>query len=190
MKKKKAEGAWNKKTLRDTKNERTKSCKWTLRSMNERFVLLQLVFGPGLTTEALFIEPCIICCSESLWNSRTHLDYCLFSNGAWTPLAGVEPLFDGEAASMCLESLDQQVVNSSKVVVAFVLQRLGWVTVGSWGSKNILSLWDLWKFVFLQFNATQPLHKGLHYWRKIKIKIKNYLLLSSSCLLNLRLDYY
>lgn len=156
-----------KKTWRDTRKERTETCKWMLRSVNERFVLFQLVFGAGLTTEALFREPCIICCSESLLNSRAHLDDCLLSNGAWPPLAGVEPLFDGEAASMCLEPLNQQVVDSSKVVVAFVLQRLGWVTVGSWGSKNTSLFIRPVKNCFLRFNLTQPLHNGLHYWRKM-----------------------
>lgn len=37
---------------------------------------------------------------------------------------------------MGLEALDQQVVDSSKVVVAFVLQRLGGVTEESGWSKN------------------------------------------------------
>lgn len=78
--------------------------------MNERLVLLQLFF-------------CAYMCSskEPLKLPHTHLDDCLFSYGARPPLAGVEPLFHGEATSMRLEPLDQQVVDSSKVVVAFVL---------------------------------------------------------------------
>lgn len=51
-----------------------------------------------------------------------YLDDGLFSDGAGAPLAGVEPLFNGEAAAVRLEPLNQQVVYSSKVVVAFVLQ--------------------------------------------------------------------
>lgn len=77
--------------------------------MNARLVLLQLFFGAYIRS------------SKSLSNSHTHLDDCLFSYGARPPLAGVEPLFHGEATSMRLEPLDQQVVDSSKVVVAFVL---------------------------------------------------------------------
>lgn len=53
-----------------------------------------------------------------------YLDNSLFRNGAGPSLAGIKPLFDGEAAAMCLEPLNQQVVDSSEVVVAFVLQRL------------------------------------------------------------------
>lgn len=53
-----------------------------------------------------------------------YLDDSLFGDGAGPSLAGVEPLFDGEAAAMGLEPLHQQVVDSSEVVVAFVLQRL------------------------------------------------------------------
>lgn len=41
---------------------------------------------------------------------------------------------------MGLEALDQQVVDSSKVVVAFVLQRLGGVTEESGWLKTLLSL--------------------------------------------------
>lgn len=55
---------------------------------------------------------------------RTHLDDRLLGNGARPALAGVEPLFHGEAAAMGLEPLHQQVVDGGKVVVAFVLQRL------------------------------------------------------------------
>lgn len=53
-----------------------------------------------------------------------YLDDGLLGNCAGPSLAGVEPLFDGETAAMGLESLHQQVIDSSKVVVAFVLQRL------------------------------------------------------------------
>lgn len=53
-----------------------------------------------------------------------YLDDSLFGNGAGPSLAGVEPLFDREAAAMGLEPFHQQVVDSSKVVIAFVLQRL------------------------------------------------------------------
>ena len=56
--------------------------------------------------------------------SHGYLDDSLFGDGAGPPLARVEPLFDWEAAAMGLEPLHQQVVDSSKVVVAFVLQRL------------------------------------------------------------------
>lgn len=55
---------------------------------------------------------------------RSYLDDSLFGNGAGSSLAGVEPLFDREAAAMGLQPLHQQVIDSSKVVVAFVLQRL------------------------------------------------------------------
>ena len=53
-----------------------------------------------------------------------YLDDSLLGDGAGPSLAGVEPLFDREAAAMGLEPLHQQVIDSSKVVVAFVLQRL------------------------------------------------------------------
>lgn len=55
---------------------------------------------------------------------RACLDDGLLGDGAGPALAGVEPLFHGEAAAMGLEPLHQQVVDSSEVVVAFVLQRL------------------------------------------------------------------
>lgn len=55
---------------------------------------------------------------------RGYLDDRLFGDGAGPALAGIEPLFDGEAAAMGLQTLHQQIVDSSKVVVAFVLQRL------------------------------------------------------------------
>lgn len=53
-----------------------------------------------------------------------YLDDRLLSDGAGAPLAGVEPLFHREAASMGLQPLDQQVVDRSEVVVAFILKRL------------------------------------------------------------------
>lgn len=53
-----------------------------------------------------------------------YLNDSLFGDGAGPTLAGVKPLFDGEAAAMRLQSLHQQVVDSSKVVVTFVLQSL------------------------------------------------------------------
>lgn len=55
---------------------------------------------------------------------RSYLDDRLFGDGAGPPLVSIEPLFHGEAAAMGLEPLHQQVVDGSKVVVAFVLQRL------------------------------------------------------------------
>lgn len=55
---------------------------------------------------------------------RSYLDNSLFSDGAGPSLAGIKPLFDGEAAAVGLEPLHQQVVDSSKVVVALVLERL------------------------------------------------------------------
>lgn len=54
----------------------------------------------------------------------SYLGDSLFRDGAGTPLASVESLFNREAAAMGLETLHQQVVDCSKVVVAFVLQRL------------------------------------------------------------------
>ena len=53
-----------------------------------------------------------------------YLDDRLLSNGAGASLSGIQPLFDREAAAMGFKPLHQQVIDSSKVVVAFVLQRL------------------------------------------------------------------
>ena len=61
-----------------------------------------------------------------------YLDDGLFGDGAGPALAGIESLFDGEAAAMGLEPFHQQVVDSSKVVVAFVLQRLEDDRVFNW----------------------------------------------------------
>lgn len=55
---------------------------------------------------------------------HAHLDHRLLGDGAGPPLASVQTLLDGEAAAVGFEALHQQVVDSSKVVVAFVLQRL------------------------------------------------------------------
>lgn len=55
---------------------------------------------------------------------RGYLNNGLFGDGAGPSLPGVEPLFDREATAMRLEPFHQQVVDGSKVVVAFVLQRL------------------------------------------------------------------
>lgn len=56
--------------------------------------------------------------------SRGYLNNSLFGDGARSSLPGVKPLFDRKAAPMRLEPFHQQVVDCSKVVVAFVLQRL------------------------------------------------------------------
>lgn len=58
------------------------------------------------------------------WTWHGYLDDRLFSDGAGPSLAGVEPLLDREAAAMRLEPLHQQIIYSSEVVVAFVLERL------------------------------------------------------------------
>lgn len=58
------------------------------------------------------------------WMRHGYLDDRLLGDGAGPSLAGVEPLFDREAAAMRLEPLHQQIIYSSKVVVAFVLERL------------------------------------------------------------------
>lgn len=55
---------------------------------------------------------------------HAHLDHRLLGDGAGPPLASVQTLLDGETAAVGFEALHQQVVDSSKVVVAFVLQRL------------------------------------------------------------------
>lgn len=62
--------------------------------------------------------------SPPLLRKRPHLGYGLLSNGAWAALASVKSLLHREATSMGFESLHQQVIDSSKVVVALVLQRL------------------------------------------------------------------
>ena len=53
-----------------------------------------------------------------------YLDYGLLRDGARAALGGTEPLLYGEAAPVGLQSLHQQVIDSSKMVVTFVLERL------------------------------------------------------------------
>lgn len=87
--------------------------------------------GAGVNNGALIRDACIVISVHIIQNPIVGMMRCgylgdsLFGDGAGPSLAGVEPLFDGEATAMGLEALHQQVVDSSKVVVAFVLQRLG-----------------------------------------------------------------
>lgn len=89
-----------------------------------------LFLGAGVNNGALIREVWMVISVQLIQNPLValapcgYLDDSLFGDGAGPPLAGVEPLFDGEAAAMGLEPLHQQVVDGSKVVVAFVLQRL------------------------------------------------------------------
>lgn len=53
-----------------------------------------------------------------------YLDNSLLGDGAGAALADVQTLFHRETAAMRLQPLHQQVVDSSKVVIAFVLERL------------------------------------------------------------------
>lgn len=53
-----------------------------------------------------------------------YLEDGLLSHSAWPALSTVEPLFHRETASVGLESLHQQVIDSSKMIVTFVLERL------------------------------------------------------------------
>lgn len=53
-----------------------------------------------------------------------YLDNSLLSDGARAALAGVQTLFHRETAAMRFQALHKQVVDSSKVVIAFVLERL------------------------------------------------------------------
>ncbi len=55
-----------------------------------------------------------------------YLDNSLLSDGARAALADVQTLFHRETAAMCFQPLHKQVVDSSKVVIAFVLKRLWW----------------------------------------------------------------
>lgn len=63
-------------------------------------------------------------CNKKNKTPGAHLDHRLLGDGAGPPLASVQALLDGETAAVGFEALHQQVVDSSKVVVAFVLQRL------------------------------------------------------------------
>lgn len=53
-----------------------------------------------------------------------YLDNSLLSDGARAALAGVQTLFHRETAAMRFQPLHKQVVDSSKMVIAFVLKRL------------------------------------------------------------------
>lgn len=53
-----------------------------------------------------------------------YLDNSLLSDGARAALAGVQTLFHRETAAMRFQPLHKQVIDSSKVVIAFVLKRL------------------------------------------------------------------
>lgn len=53
-----------------------------------------------------------------------YLDNSLLSDGARAALADVQTLFHRETAAMRFQPLHKQVVDSSKVVIAFVLKRL------------------------------------------------------------------
>lgn len=53
-----------------------------------------------------------------------YLDNSLLCDGARAALAGVQTLFHRETAAMRFQPLHKQVVDSSKVVIAFVLERL------------------------------------------------------------------
>lgn len=53
-----------------------------------------------------------------------YLDNSLLSDGARAALAAVQTLFHRETAAMRFQPLHKQVVDSSKVVIAFVLKRL------------------------------------------------------------------
>lgn len=94
------------------------------------YLLICLSLGAGVNNEALIKDTQRIIFVHVVQNLLVdlkpcgHLNDSLFSDGAGSSLPGVKPLFDREAAPMCLEPFHQQVVDSSKVVVAFVLQRL------------------------------------------------------------------
>lgn len=53
-----------------------------------------------------------------------YLEHSLLIQSARPALGTVEPLFHGETASVGFKSLHQQIVDSSKMIVAFVLERL------------------------------------------------------------------
>lgn len=93
-------------------------------------LLIHLFLGAGVNNRALIRDAQRIIFVHIIQNRLVALTPCgylnnsLFGNGAGPSLPGVQSLFDREAAPMCLEPFHQQVVDSSKVVVAFVLQRL------------------------------------------------------------------
>lgn len=93
-------------------------------------LLIRLLPGAGVNNRALIraahwiIFVHIIQKPLAALTPSGYLNDGLLCDGAGPSLPGVEPLFDREAAAMCLEPFHQQVVDSSEVIVAFVLQRL------------------------------------------------------------------
>lgn len=84
-----------------------------------------------------------------------YLDNSLLSDGARAALAGVQTLFHRETAAMRFQPLHKQVIDSSKVVIAFVLKRLWQEKKGFWRTtqtrkentgKCHISISTFWKY--------------------------------------------
>ena len=75
-------------------------------------------------TNAPHRQICFVALKTGDEDSGGYLDDSLLGDGAGPALVYVKPLLHRKAAAVGLETLHQQVVDSSKVVVTLVLERL------------------------------------------------------------------